>query len=318
MRIKMRRLLGVLAACGLALPLWSQATAAAAQACKDPGSTMLWQVQAPAGTGQREVTVAVLGSVHVGKPEFYPLPAVIDRAFKAANTLVFEVDISAMQSPQATQTLLARAMLPGDQTIDKLVDASTLKLMQETLPKMGIPLQAVSKLKPWMVSMMLTELQVQTLGYDAQAGVENYLLQHKPPAAKIGELESLDAQLSMLESLNQSFFLKYSLQDSEATGAQMEALTTAWRCGDHKDMEAIMFDARDKMKASPADAAALDALMKKLLLDRNVGMADRIDDYFKAGRGNYFIAVGALHLLGEGSVLDLLRKRGYTIIPVRK
>ena len=52
------------------------------------------------------------------------------------------------------------------------------------------------------------------------------------------------------------------------------------------------------------------SLMKRLLLDRNVGMADKIDGYFNVGQGNYFIAVGALHLLGEGSVLDLLRKRG--------
>ena len=59
MRVMMKRLVVVLGVCGLALPLWLQAAAAPAQQCKDPGSTMLWQVQAPAGKGQREVSLRI-------------------------------------------------------------------------------------------------------------------------------------------------------------------------------------------------------------------------------------------------------------------
>lgn len=52
-------------------------------------------------------------------------------------------------------------------------------------------------------------------------------------------------------------------------------------------------------------------LKKRALDERNMRMAEHMQLQLKAGRA--FIAVGALHLYGERSVLALLESRGYRI-----
>ena len=52
-----------------------------------------------------------------------------------------------------------------------------------------------------------------------------------------------------------------------------------------------------------------------LVTDRNIRMADRIAVFIQ--EQPVFVAIGALHLPGQGGVIELLRKKGYTVYPVR-
>jgi uncharacterized protein YbaP (TraB family) len=79
-----------------------------------------------------------------------------------------------------------------------------------------------------------------------------------------------------------------------------------------------MFSARDAGgDLSAFDKAAVDQLMHRLFDERNAVMASRIGQYLKTGSGDYFVVVGAGHLLGKGSVVDLLQQQGYQVSPVR-
>ncbi|MES2603676.1 MAG: TraB/GumN family protein, partial [Pseudomonadota bacterium] len=203
--------------CSLLLSLassWLSAQSLPAATCADPASTMLWQVQG-AELDKRNVTVHLLGSIHVGKPDFYPLPPVVDKAFRAADTLVFEVDPTSMATPSAAAMMMQRAALPPGQTLDKLLDAKTMASLTEVMGKLGMPVVMVNQMKPWMVTLLLTTFQVQALGYNPANGVESYLMAQKPPTAVVAELETLESQLSLMETLDQSVFLQYSLQDFE-------------------------------------------------------------------------------------------------------
>lgn len=54
---------------------------------------------------------------------------------------------------------------------------------------------------------------------------------------------------------------------------------------------------------------------KAMLIDRNIGMADKIDGYLKSDKkAEYFIVVGAAHYLGEHGVIKLLEDKGYTVV----
>jgi uncharacterized protein YbaP (TraB family) len=44
-------------------------------------------------------------------------------------------------------------------------------------------------------------------------------------------------------------------------------------------------------------------------------MADRGEPIL--ARGNVFMAVGALHLIGDEGLVELLRKKGYTVTAVK-
>lgn len=289
----------------------------AAAECGDPASTMLWEVQGT-GLAQRGVSIHLFGSIHVGKADFYPLPAVVDERFRLADTLVFEVDPRSMATPAALKMIQQRGVLPADRTLDQELDVATMASLRRVLQQTGLPEAQVLHMKPWMVTLTLSALQVQQLGYDANLGVESYLMQHRPPAAAIGELESLDSQLTLMESLDPKVFLRYSLEDFANSTEQMEQMVNAWRCGDHDALAAIMFPARDSGDGqSAADKAAMDQLMYRMFDERNAGMAARIGQYLKTGTGDYFVVVGAGHLLGEGSVLELLQQQGYQVTPVR-
>lgn len=305
---------------------WASATlmavlatpALAAAVCEDPASTMLWQVQGEALAG-RSVSLHLLGSIHVGKADFYPLQPVVDERLQQADTLVFEVDPRSMASPAAALAIQQRGMLPADRTLAQELDAATLATLRQVLGSLGVPELLVMKMKPWMVTLTLTAVQVQMLGYDPANGVESYLMQHKPPAAAIGELESLDTQLALMESLDQRVFLNYALQDFASTTAQMEQLVAAWRCGAHDQLAEILFSVRDgEANMLPSDRQVLEQVMQRMFDQRNAQMATRIDQYLRSGEGDYFVVVGAGHLLGEGSVVDLLRQRGYDVTPVRQ
>ncbi|SFC88816.1 TraB/GumN family protein [Clostridium uliginosum] len=51
---------------------------------------------------------------------------------------------------------------------------------------------------------------------------------------------------------------------------------------------------------------------KKLIVDRNIKMADKIEKLSKSSK-KYVVAVGYLHYFGEDSIIKLLEKKGYTV-----
>ncbi|MBQ1436598.1 MAG: TraB/GumN family protein, partial [Ruminococcus sp.] len=48
---------------------------------------------------------------------------------------------------------------------------------------------------------------------------------------------------------------------------------------------------------------------KTMLTDRNVGMADKAEEYLASGK-NVFVAVGAGHMVSDEGVVQLLKNRG--------
>ena len=60
-----------------------------------------------------------------------------------------------------------------------------------------------------------------------------------------------------------------------------------------------------------AGPAAAERLSERLLDDRNVSMMQSMLPLLLQGEA--FVAIGALHLPGEGGVLDLLEQRGYRV-----
>jgi uncharacterized protein YbaP (TraB family) len=82
-----------------------------------------------------------------------------------------------------------------------------------------------------------------------------------------------------------------------------------------EDLEGILGLQDRYDKGLDADVrAAQDALMESVLYGRNPGMAAKSASLVDAGGA--FIAVGALHLLGDRGLLAELQKRGYRVTRV--
>lgn len=297
-----RRWIGRALLC-LGVPLAAQGQA---PVCADPGSTMLWQVDA----GDRKVHL--FGSIHVGKPEFYPLPERIDAAFREAETLVFEVDPAAMADPALLLEIQARGMLPAGQTLADVLTPATLEELRRVLDGAGLPLESFMRLQPWLLTLSLTSLQMMREGYSPQYGLESWFMARKPADVDVLELESVREQIGYLEELNAESFLAYTLESFEASSEELERMMAAWQCADHENLGALLFEA-----FAVEDDPALAALKTTLIDARNERMAEGVLEFVQRGEGDYFVVVGAAHLLGEGSVVDLLRRAGLEVESVR-
>jgi uncharacterized protein YbaP (TraB family) len=289
----------------------------AAPVCADPAASMLWEVTG-AALDSRGVSIQLFGSLHVGKPEFYPLHAFIEEAFRSADHLVFEIDPTSATDPQTAIMMQKRGMLPAGQTLQSVVSPEAYASLQQVLEGMGLPIAGVNNLKPWMVALMLTNLQVSSLGYSALDGLEMYFTTRKSPQSDILELESIEQQLAMLDALDPEMFLGYSLEDLQNSAEELGSMVRAWRCADQQALADFLFDDfAHTENQSAAEQAMLDELHEHLFAERNVVMTDGIEQFIRTGKGAYFVVVGSGHLLGPDSVVELLRAKGYQVTPVR-
>jgi uncharacterized protein YbaP (TraB family) len=81
----------------------------------------------------------------------------------------------------------------------------------------------------------------------------------------------------------------------------------AWRKGDEAKMEELYIKG---LKLYPK-------LYRTLIVDRNNIWVRDIEGYLN-GSGNTMVVVGAAHLVGDNSVVNLLRKRGYKVVKLLK
>lgn len=277
--------------------------------CADPGSTLLWEVES------KNSRVHLFGSLHLGEPDFYPLPEKIETAFRQADHLVFELDPRTFADPAVAGQMLQAGMLPPGQQLNQLVSAEVLEQLQRALAPTGLPLQQVMNFRPWFITTVLATFQYAALGYSPDYGVEQYLARQLPTDREIISLETLEQQLSTLQHLDGEGFLAQALAEFNQGQELAQHLVNAWRCADKEALSNLLHQSFTPEDPELAAAAALvhDALFVK----RNRHMAQRIQHFLESGEGHYFVVVGSGHYLSDGSIIDMLKANGYDVKPVR-
>ncbi|MGH1469808.1 MAG: TraB/GumN family protein [Cellvibrionaceae bacterium] len=272
--------------------------------CPDPSSSLLWTIK---GT---KSTVHLFGSIHIGAKGFYPLDKKIEKIFRKSDYLVFEVNPQTIADPKNAIEIQTRSLLPNNETIDKHVSANTVSKVKKALTNFGLPADSFMVYKPWFITMLLTNMQVMSMGYMPQYGVEQYLLREKAEATDVLELETFISQLELMESLDGEAFLSYTLANLEKSKTTIRELIHAWQCGDKKSLEGIFSSEFD---IDGSLGKQFDTLEKKLLFDRNIIMTNGIEKFLREGTGIYFVVVGAAHYVGKNSVVQMLEKKGFNV-----
>ena len=140
----------------------------------------------------------------------------------------------------------------------------------------------------------------------------------------LGRAKNKDKRIIYLEpaALQAKLLLKWmnvkalkAMLDEENMAANLNELRDAYIIGDEAKMEAEMADDKASNLAHGYTAEEYDLQMKEMLLDRNASWIAPIEAMHAGGGG--FIAVGAAHLIGKGSVLDLLTKKGFKVTRVQ-
>lgn len=254
----------------------------------------LWRV------ADEDTTIYLFGTIHLLPQGLNWFQGPLADAFAKADELVTEIPEIDPQTSQAV--LLKRGILPAGQSLRDQMSPKQRALFENTLGSYGLPLAAFDRFKPWYAAVVLSTLPLQRKGYSLANGVETDLanrnLELKRP--RIG-LETLDYQLGLFDAFPAKVQRRYLFEVIAALpeiDKDVGEMVEAWRVGDAAKLATLMNADQD----DPAMVAAL-------LTNRNKAWAQWIKARLTRP-GVAFIAVGAGHLGGKGSVQDQLHALG--------
>lgn len=265
----------------------------------------LWEVE---GTSNR---MYLLGSIHFLRAQDYPLPTAITDALADVDVVVMELDLSAVDPLEMQVTMLSLASDPQGRTLETLLGARTYRKARELAAEIDIDLTIMQPFEPWYATLQITQLRLMQLGFDGSYGVETQLfLQATQLGKKIEGLETLEAQLAMMDSLplkTQKRFLIMTLEQIAVLDDKMDGIVNAWRSG---DTHALQRDLMDEFRLEPK-------LYEQMIVQRNANWVESILDMID-DRQNYLIVVGALHLVGDDSIQRMLADKGYSTRQIKE
>jgi len=252
-------------------------------------------------------TVYLLGSIHVLRASDYPLaPAVLD-AYRNANSLLMEINLEELDLAQMQSEMLASAMLSEGKSLPEIMGQARYSHAQSLARDVGFDLSTFDEFAPWFAAEAISQLQLSQLGFDAQSGVEMYFLERARTDGKaVGGLETLHDQIALFEGLSmdeQADYLMSSLEQAHDLPKQVDDMVHAWQRGDTGWFETEL---KSEVGRDPA-------LYQSLLVSRNRKWIARIEALLAEDK-NYLVIVGTGHLVGRGSVIDLLKKDGIAAV----
>lgn len=262
---------------------------------------LAWRV-----SGADGAALYLVGTVHAARPDFYPLPASVTEGFEASDVLVMEVDMSRVEPGAAARFMREHGTLDDGTTLESLLGDEDWQRVVEWGRRAGVPSGRLWTMQPWLATVTLVSLEMHRIGLDPALGLERHFsAQADARDMPIEELETLDEQLKALSGLSratQLAFLRQSLTTPEEFEAAVEEIVDAWQAGDAEAMARILSESY----------AGAEEVYDALMHDRNHRWLPALERML-AGERVHFVAVGALHLVGEDGLLALLKARGYSV-----
>lgn len=239
----------------------------------------------------------LLGSVHMGQAEMYPLPEQVNRFFAESDALILEADLTQAPSVQAEKKA---------ETAASVLTAEQQRKLHAISVELQLPAQLLLELPAWQAAVSLQAAYLSRLGYQAAYGVDSYLAQQAlQQNIPLKALESVDFQLQLFTSDQKTGrdLLTDAVDNWSRTKEQGECLLKNWQAGDAKSLLAM------------AEESELQGEMaERFIYRRNQAWAEKLDNpEFLSPKGHYMVVVGALHLVGERSLTEFLATRGYKV-----
>ena len=260
-------------------------------------------------TGADGAEVTLLGSMHILRPSDHPLPVVVDDLIARAELIVMELDLDDVDAAAQQRVILETAMLPQGTVLANVVDAAVYRLVEQTAGELGIELKLLERFEPWFLAVTLLDQGMRKLGFQAERGIEQYVLNQAQRTRKeIVGLETLEFQIGIFDSLpakSQQAMLEQTLAELDEAETALSAMADAWRNGELESLSAELLDDFDQFPG----------LYETLVTKRNQAWVPTLERMLADG-GRRLVVVGALHLVGRDNVIELLRARGHDVVRV--
>ena len=248
-------------------------------------------------------TVYILGSIHVLRPSDYPLAPAVLNAYGNAKTILMEVNLAEIDLQGMQTELLASARLPEGKTLQGIMGDARYQRAQVLAREVGVDLGIFDAFAPWFAAEAISQLQLQQLGFQPQSGVEMFFLQRARTDGKsVAGLETVHDQIALFNALSmdeQADYLVSSLEEAHDLPKEVGAMVHAWASG---DTQWFADELKSEIGRDPV-------LYDSVLVARNRKWVPKIEALLNDDQ-NYLVIVGTAHLVGQGSVIALLKKDG--------
>ncbi|MCW4629813.1 MULTISPECIES: TraB/GumN family protein [Marinomonas] len=251
-------------------------------------------------------TIYIGGTIHLLTPQDYPLPLAYEKAYQAADKVVFETNMDVINNHAFKQQMKKELSYSDGTTIDKIISPDTYQSLKIYLDARQIPFTAVQNLKPSALAISLSMIELKHLGFTSEGVDYFYAEKAKQDKKPSGWLEEPEKQVEILSDVNtkdSDDVINYALTDIKDMPNNMEKLRQSWRSGDMEAMADI--ELKDFKKDYPE-------VYQSLLVNRNNLWLPQIEQMLE-NSGVEFIMVGAMHLAGPDSLLEKLKANGYQV-----
>jgi uncharacterized protein YbaP (TraB family) len=245
----------------------------------------------------------------MAKADFYPMSPKVEAAYAQADTVAVEADVSDLS---ATQAVMPKFTYVAPDKLQNHLKANTWANFQAMF---GPASEQMQGFKPFVVSSAVAVQVGMQMGFDPSKGIDLHFIQRaKTDKKQVVELEGMEFQANMMSTLSdeEGDSMIASLLETMKSGEMMKELNqivSSWRAADAPAIAKLFNDAANKDAGSRK-------MMKMLMDDRNEGMVKKINDMMQGGK-KLFVVVGAGHLAGEQSIIDLMQKQGLSVKQIR-
>lgn len=271
---------------------------------------LLWAVE------REGHVVYLLGSFHLLAPDDYPLSAEVDAAFADAESLLFEMPPSEMESPTLAARMAQAALRTDGTRLDsELPEAARRKLddwVRANGARMaggGITAQGLQLFEPWFAGLVVGIVGMTDAGLDPALGLDRHFATAALAAGKRADgFETGDQQIAFLDGMDraeQLQFLDEALSDAMPGNDDNAILHAQWRAGDVDGMWEKL--GGELQRDYPR-------LYQRIDVARNDAWLPVIEQRLQApGDDDTLVVVGSLHLLGPDGLVERLRADGYEV-----
>ena len=247
------------------------------------------------------------GSCHVLRKSDYPLPEEFESAYNDVDQVVFETDIDALMSQEVQLLLMSKGMYTEGDTLEKKLSKESYASLVKYCNDRSMSIELFQNFKPWMVTMTLLVLELEKNGITSADGLDMYFHNKaKKDGKQTGGLEDVYKHVELVSSFDEEFdesIIESFIQEAGELQVVIDGLIKSWMTGDEAGIDEFL--AVNMRKEFPK-------LYEKLLTDRNRNWIPRLEALMNSGKRTLVI-VGVGHLVGEESVISLLKSRGYKI-----
>jgi uncharacterized protein len=287
----------VLAALGLSALALAGPVAAKAPV---PARPALWAVS------DADTTIYLFGTIHLLPKDYAWRTAKFDQAVAGSQQLVIETIVDENNPHEMMAALSSLAFSPNLPPITARVPVAKRAALESAIKQSGLPQSAFDRMETWAAAFMLLGNQFKAMGLKNGEGVETVLRNSFTSQGKsVGELESNREQLAFFDALPeqaQRTLLEGSIDEPRNMTQEFDRMLGSWARG---DIDQIAKTFNETLAASPE---LKDALLKRRNENWNRWVQRRM-----ASPGAVMIAVGAGHLAGNDSLVDMLRRGGYSV-----